>query len=190
MLALVHADAELSEILMRAFILRRVNLFAYGLGDVVLWGSSHSAGTLRIKEFLTRNTHPYSYIDLDRDADVQTLLDRFQVIATDVPVVICRGSVVLRNPTNRQIADCLGFNEAIDQTLGRDLVIVGACPAGLAAAVYGTSEGLDAPVLETNSAGGQAGSSSRSQNYPGVPAVISCQRLATRAYTRALKVRA
>ncbi len=187
MLALVHADAELSEILMRAFILRRVNLFAYGLGDVVLLGSSHSAGTLRIKEFLTRNTHPYSYIDLDRDADVQTLLDRFQVIATDVPVVICRGSVVLRNPTNRQIADCLGFNEAIDQTLVRDLVIVGAGPAGLAAAVYGTSEGLDALVLETNSPGGQAGSSSRIENYLGFPAGISGQELAGRAYTQALK---
>src|SRR5260370_16813216 len=99
MRAMVHADAELSEILMRAFILRRVNLFAYGLGDVVLLGSSHSAGTLRIKEFLTRNTHPYSYIDLDRDADVQTLLDRFQVIATHVPVVTCHRSVCLRNPT-------------------------------------------------------------------------------------------
>ncbi len=187
MLALVHADAELSEILMRAFILRRVNLFAYGLGDVVLLGSSHSAGTLRIKEFLTRNTHPYSYIDLDRDADVQTLLDRFHVVAADVPVVICRGNVALRNPTNRQIADCLGFNEAIDQTLVRDLVIVGAGPAGLAAAVYGTSEGLDALVLETNSPGGQAGSSSRIENYLGFPAGISGQELAGRAYTQALK---
>src|SRR5260370_18689628 len=98
MLALVHADADLSEILILAFILRRVNLFAYGLGDVVLLGSSHSAGTLRIKGFLTRNTHPYSYIDLDRDADVQTLLDRFQLIATDVPVVISRVTAGPRHP--------------------------------------------------------------------------------------------
>ena len=99
-------------------------------------GSNHCSGTLRVKEFLTRNGHPYSYIDLDRDADVQSLLDQFHVTAADVPVVICRGDVVLRNPTNQQIADCLGFNEAIDQTQIRDVVIVGAGPAGLAAAVY------------------------------------------------------
>ena len=105
-------------------------------------GSNHCSGTLRVKEFLTRNGHPYAYIDLDRDADVQVLLDRFHVSAADVPVLICRGEVVLRNPTNQQIADCLGFNEAIDQTQIRDVVIVGAGPAGLAAAVYAASEGL------------------------------------------------
>ena len=105
MLALVQADSELSEILMRAFILRRVELIAHGMGDVVLVGSSHTAGTLRIKEFLMRNGHPYSYIDLDRDADVQGLLDRFHIAAADIPVAICRGLVVLRNPTNQEIAD-------------------------------------------------------------------------------------
>ena len=110
LLALVQTDSELSEIIMRAFIIRRVELIAHGLGDVVLVGSNHCSGTLRVKEFLTRNGHPYSYIDLDRDADVQDLLDRFHVTAADVPVVICRGDVVLRNPTNQQIADCLGFN--------------------------------------------------------------------------------
>ena len=118
MLALVQTDAELSEILMRAFILRRVELIAHGLGDVVLIGSIHSPGTLRIKEFLTRNGHPYAYIDLDRDADVQELLDHFHVAVADVPVLICRGELVLRNPTNEQIADCLGFNDAIDQAHG------------------------------------------------------------------------
>ena len=127
------------------------------------------AGTLRIKEFLTRNGHPYAYIDLDRDADVQELLDRFHVDAADVPVLICRGEVVLRNPTNQQIADCLGFNDAIDQTQIRDVVIVGAGPSGLAAAVYGASEGLDVLVLESNAPGGQAGSSSRIENYLGFP---------------------
>jgi thioredoxin reductase (NADPH) len=187
LLALVQTDAELGEIIMRAFILRRVNLFAYGFGDVVLVGSSHSAGTLRVKEFLTRNSHPYSYIDLDHDADVQDLLDRFHVTATDVPVLICRGDVVLRNPTNRQIADCLGFNDAIDQTHVRDLVIVGAGPAGLAAAVYGASEGLDVLVLEEDSPGGQAGSSSRIENYLGFPTGISGQELTGRAYTQAQK---
>ena len=172
---------------MRAFILRRVELIAHGLGDVVLVGSNHCSGTLRVKEFLTRNGHPYSYIDLDRDADVQDLLDRFHVAAADVPVLICRGEVVLRNPTNQQIADCLGFNEAIDQTQIRDVVIVGAGPAGLAAAVYAASEGLDVLVLETNSPGGQAGSSSKIENYLGFPTGISGQALAGRAYTQAQK---
>jgi thioredoxin reductase (NADPH) len=185
--ALIQTDTELSEILMRAFILRRVELIARGLGDVVLVGSSHSAGTLRIKEFLMRNGHPYSYIDLDRDGDVEHLLDRFHVAAADVPVVICRGEVVLRNPTNQQIADCLGFNDAIDQTHLRDLVVLGAGPSGLAAAVYGASEGLDVLVLETNSPGGQAGSSSKIENYLGFPSGISGQELATRAYTQAQK---
>src|SRR5437868_13140386 len=143
LLALVQTDSELSDILMRAFILRRVELIAHGFGDVVLIGSNHCAGTLRVKAFLTRNGHPYSFIDLDRDADVQALLDRFQVTTADVPVLICRGEVVLRNPTNQQIAGCLGFNEAIDETQIRDVVIVGAGPAGLAAAVYAASEGLN-----------------------------------------------
>ena len=187
LLALVQTDSEISEIIMRAFIVRRVELIAHGLGDVVLVGSNHCSGTLRVKEFLTRNGHPYSYIDLDRDADVQILLDRFHVTAADVPVVICRGDVVLRNPTNRQIADCLGFNEAVDQTQIRDVVIVGAGPAGLAAAVYAASEGLDVLVLETNSPGGQAGSSSKIENYLGFPTGISGQALAGRAYTQARK---
>ena len=150
-------------------------------------GSMHSPGTLRIKEFLTRNGHPYAYIDLDRDPDVQELLDRFHVAVADVPVLICRGDAVLRNPTNQQIADCLGFNDAIDQTHMRDVVIVGAGPSGLAAAVYGASEGLDVLVLESNSPGGQAGSSSRIENYLGFPTGISGQELAGRAYTQAQK---
>jgi thioredoxin reductase (NADPH) len=187
LLALVQTDSELSELIMRAFILRRVELIAHGLGNVVLIGSNHCAGTLRVKEFLTRNGHPYSYIDLDRDADVQDLLDRFHITAADVPVLICRGEVVLRNPTNQQIAGCLGFNEAIDQTQIRDVVIVGAGPAGLAAAVYAASEGLDVLVLETNAPGGQAGSSSKIENYLGFPTGISGQALAGRAYTQARK---
>src|SRR2546425_4250935 len=186
-LALVHTDGELSEILLRAFLLRRVELIAQGFGDVVLVGSRHSAGTLRIQAFLTRNGHPYSTIDLDRDAGAQALLDRFQVTVDDVPVVICRGEVVLRNPTNGQIADCLGFNAAIDHTQVRDLVIVGAGPAGLSAAVYSASEGLDVLMLETHAPGGQAGASSKIENYLGFPTGISGQELATRAYTQAQK---
>lgn len=187
LLGLVQTDAELSEILMRAFILRRVELIANGIGDVVLAGSVHSPGTLRIKEFLTRNGHPYAYIDLEHDKDVQALLDRFHVALTDVPVLIYRGETVLRNPTNQQIAETLGFNDAIDRTHVRDLVIIGAGPSGLAAAVYGASEGLDVLVLESNAPGGQAGASSRIENYLGFPTGISGQDLAGRAYTQAQK---
>jgi thioredoxin reductase (NADPH) len=187
MLALMQSDAELGEILTRAFILRRVELVAAGVGDVVLIGSTHSADTLRIKEFLMRNGHPYSYIDLERDPDVQNLLDSFHLAASEIPVVICRGKVVLRNPSKQQIADCLGFNESIDQTHVRDLVVIGAGPSGLAAAVYGASEGLDILVLETSSPGGQAGSSSKIENYLGFPTGISGQELAARAYNQAQK---
>lgn len=187
LLALVQTDSEISEIVMRAFILRRVELIAHGIGDVVLIGSTHCSGTLRAKEFLTRNGHPYTYIDLDRDTDVQELLDRFHVSAADVPVLICRGDTVLRNPSNQQIADVLGFNAAINQTQIRDVVIVGAGPAGLAAAVYAASEGLDVLVIETNAPGGQAGSSSKIENYLGFPTGISGQALAGRAHMQAQK---
>jgi len=187
LVALVQTDSEIGEIIMRAFIIRRVELIAQGLGDVVVVGSNHCSGTLRVKEFLTRNGHPYAYIDLDHDADVQGLLDQFHVTVADIPVVICRGEMVLRNPTIQQIADCLGFNQPIDQTQIRDVVIVGAGPAGLAAAVYAASEGLDVLVLETNAPGGQAGSSSKIENYLGFPTGISGQDLAGRAYTQAQK---
>ena len=187
LLALVQTDSELSELFMRAFILRRVELIAHGFGDTVVVGSVHCAGTLRVKEFLTRNGHPYTYLDLDRESDMQALLDRFHVTPADVPVLICRGETVLKNPTNQAIAECLGFNAAIDQTHIRDVVIVGAGPAGLAAAVYAASEGLDVLVLETNAPGGQAGSSSKIENYLGFPTGISGNALAGRAFTQAEK---
>ena len=187
MLGLIQTDAELSEILMRAFILRRVELIAAGVGDIVLVGSTYSADTLRIREFLMRNGHPYSYLDLERDPDVQNLLESFQVSASQIPVLICRGQIALRNPSNQEIADCLGFNESIDQTHVRDLTIIGAGPSGLAAAVYGASEGLDVLMLETSSPGGQAGSSSRIENYLGFPTGISGQELAARAFNQAQK---
>jgi thioredoxin reductase (NADPH) len=187
MMALIQTDAELGEILTLAFILRRVELIAAGVGDIVLVGSTYSASTLRIKEFLMRNGHPYSYIDLERDTDVQKLLDTFKISASEIPVLICRGQVVLRNPSNQEIADCLGFNESVDQTKVRDLVVIGAGPSGLAAAVYGASEGLDVLLLETSSPGGQAGSSSRIENYLGFPTGISGQELAGRAYVQTQK---
>jgi thioredoxin reductase (NADPH) len=187
LLALVQSDSQLSDIFMRAFIFRRLELIAHGFGDVVLLGSNFCAATLRAREFLTRNGHPFTYVDLDHDEGVQDLLDQFHVTEGDIPVLICRGELVLRNPTNHQIADCLGFNEEIDQSRLRDLVIIGAGPAGLAAAVYGASEGLDVLVLESNAPGGQAGSSSKIENYLGFPTGISGQELAARAYTQAQK---
>jgi thioredoxin reductase (NADPH) len=187
LLEMVQTDADLSEILMRAFLLRRARLIAAGIGDVVLIGSKHSQETLRIQEFLTRNSHPYHYIELERDPGVQELLDRFQVAVTDIPVMICRSEVVLRNPSNREISDCLGFNDPIDQAQMHDTVIVGAGPSGLAAAVYAASEGLDVLVLESGAPGGQAGSSSRIENYLGFPSGISGQELTARAYSQTQK---
>jgi thioredoxin reductase (NADPH) len=187
LLDLVQTDASVSEILMRAFIYRRTELAEHGIGDVMLAGSMHCAGTLRIKEFLTRNGHPFAYLDLDRDPDAQALLDALHVSMADIPVLICRGEVVLRNPTNEAIADCLGFNENIDRAHLRDVVIIGAGPAGLGAAVYAASEGLDALVIEASSPGGQAGSSSRIENYLGFPTGVSGQELASRAYAQAQK---
>jgi len=187
LLALIQTDGELSAIFMRAFILRRVELITRGVSDVVVLGSSHCQGTLRVREFLTRNGHPHTMLDLDRDAGVQELLDRFHVTAADVPVVITCGDDPLRNPTNQQIADALGFNDAIDQTHVRDLVIVGAGPSGLAAAVYGASEGLDVLVVEATAPGGQAGASSRIENYLGFPTGIAGMDLAARATNQAQK---
>jgi thioredoxin reductase (NADPH) len=187
LLSVIQTDTEISEILMRAFIFRRVELIAKGLGDVVLIGSMHSAATMRIKEFLTRNGHPFAYLDLDRDPDVQQLLDRFHVAVAEIPVLICRGDAVLRNPSNHAIADCLGFNDAIERTHLRDVLVVGAGPSGLAAAVYGASEGLDVLVLESTAPGGQAGSSSRIENYLGFPTGVSGEELASRALSQAKK---
>ncbi len=185
--SLVARDAELGEIFMRAFILRRIALVARGLGNVIVMGSRHCADTLRIREFLSRNAHPYTYIDLDTDKTSQELLDRFEVKTEEVPVVICNGRTVLRNPSIQELADCLGFNVSIDQSQVRDLIIVGAGPSGLAAAVYAASEGLDALVIETDAPGGQAGSSSKIENYLGFPVGISGQELASRAITQAQK---
>jgi thioredoxin reductase (NADPH) len=187
LMTLIQTDAELSDIFMRAFILRRAALIDSHLGDVVLIGSMHCAGTLRIKEFLMRNGHPFTYMDLDKDPIAQEMLDRLHIPVADVPVLACRGNTFLRNPSNHQIADCLGFNESIDRTHVRDLVVIGAGPAGLASAVYGASEGLDVLVLEANVAGGQAGSSSRIENYLGFPTGIAGDILTARAYAQAQK---
>lgn len=189
LLALVQTDAELSAIVMRAFILRRAMLLEQNLGDALVLGSVYSPRTLQIREFLSRNAHPAMFIDLDRDAVAQEILDHFHVSLDQIPLVICRRDVVLRDPTNAEIADCLGFNETIDvdESHVRDVVIIGAGPAGLGAAVYAASEGLDVLMIEGNAPGGQAGSSMRIENYLGFPSGITGQELATRAFTQAEK---
>jgi thioredoxin reductase (NADPH) len=184
---LVARDAELSEVFMRAFILRRVTLINRGQGNVILMGSRHSAKTLRLREFLTRNGHPFTYVDLDTDNSSQQMLDHFQVTMEEIPVVVCNNRTVLRSPSIQELARCLGLNAHITASEVRDLVIVGAGPAGLAAAVYGASEGLDVLVIEAESPGGQAGSSSRIENYLGFPMGISGQELAGRAAAQAQK---
>jgi len=173
--SLVARDAELSEIFMRAFILRRLELISRGQGNVILMGSRHSAHTLRLREFLTRNEHPFTYVDLDADKTSQELLDRFEVTLDEIPVVVCTNRSVLRNPSIPELAECLGLNAAIDESKLRDLIIVGAGPSGLAAAVYAASEGLDVLVIETATPGGQAGSSSKIENYLGFPTGIPGQ---------------
>jgi thioredoxin reductase (NADPH) len=187
LLRVVQNDSELSELFMRAFILRRMGLIQAQQGDVVLIGSSHSAATLRLRQFLGRNGFPYASLDVDRDPDVAALLERFQVGIDEVPVVICRGEAVLRNPTNEQLVECLRMNPEFDHETVRDLIVIGAGPAGLAAAVYGASEGLDVLVLETTAPGGQAGTSSKIENYLGFPTGISGQALAGRALVQAQK---
>ena len=187
LLELIRTDPELSDIFLRAFILRRLQLIDQEFGDVLLLGSNHCQGSLHIREFLTRNGHPYKFVDLDNDPDSQQMLDQFRVSAGDIPVVICRGSIVLRNPTIQQVADCLGLNPTIDRTAICDVVIIGAGPAGLGAAVYAASEGLNVVMIEANAPGGQAGTSSRIENYLGFPLGISGHELAARAYDQAQK---
>ena len=185
---IVQTDAELSEIFLRAFALRRAHLIANKLGGIVLIGSSHSADTLRLKAFLARNGHPHVYLDVERDRDVDALLDHFQIAPGEIPVMICKQrDHALRNPSNALVAAALGFNTELDAGHVHDLVVVGAGPSGLAAAVYAASEGLDVLVLETSAPGGQAGSSSRIENYLGFPMGISGQDLAGRAFLQAEK---
>jgi len=181
----VQLDAELSEILLRAFILRRLALVSQGRGDLVVLGSRYCAYTLRLEEFLTRNGRPHTYLDLDREENVQTVLDSFNVGVNDVPVVVARGTV-LKHATIEQVAELVGINR-VDQTVVRDVIVIGAGPAGLAAGVYAASEGLDVLVIESESPGGQAGTSSRIENYLGFPTGISGLSLTGRAFIQAEK---
>jgi thioredoxin reductase (NADPH) len=185
---IVQTDSEIMEIFMRAFILRRMGLVAAEQGgDVILVGSTNSSGTLRLVQFLTRNTYPFMLKDIDTDEDARHCLARFNLQSADLPVVVCRGEVVLKNPSNAEVAACLGMNPQFDANRVRDVIIIGAGPAGLAAAVYAASEGLDVLVIETVAPGGQAGSSSRIENYLGFPTGISGLALAGRALVQAQK---
>jgi len=158
---IVQNDAELSELFMRAFILRRMGVIESGRSEVLLLGSDHSADTLRLREFLTRNTRPYVNIDIEHDADAKALLERFHVRSDDIPVVVCRGGELLKNPSNADVAQRLGMNSPAADDRVHDLLIIGAGPAGLAAAVSAASEGLDVRIVDTFAPGGQAGTSSR-----------------------------
>ncbi|HET9158846.1 MAG TPA: FAD-dependent oxidoreductase, partial [Myxococcaceae bacterium] len=184
---LIVADAELSELLMRAFILRRVALINNHFGDAVVVGSRHCPKTQALREFLERNSHPYVYLDVEQDEGARALVERFQIGPQEIPVLICRGTKLLKVPSNEEVAECLGFNAGITCTAVRDVVVVGAGPAGLSAAVYAASEGLDVLVLENNAPGGQAGYSAKIENYLGFPTGISGQALAGRAFTQAQK---
>ena len=185
---IVQTDAELSELFLRAFTLRRAHLIANTLGGVVLIGSSHSADTLRLKAFLVRNGQPHVYMDVERDREVDALLEHFHIGPAEIPVMMCRDrDRAMRNPSNAEVAAALGLSGAPDDGHVHDLVVVGAGPSGLAAAVYGASEGLDVLVLETSAPGGQAGTSSRIENYLGFPMGISGQELAGRAFLQAEK---
>jgi thioredoxin reductase (NADPH) len=184
---LVRTDGELGDIILRAFLVRRVAGLEQGWGRVVLVGSRYSADTLRLKEFLSRNAEPYSWLDVEAHAGVQELLDRFHVTVSDVPVVICAGRDLLRNPSNEDVADLLGWTATLERERLCDVIVVGAGPAGLAAAVLGASEGLDTLVLEASAPGGQAGASSRIENYLGFPTGIAGDALAGRAVTQAEK---
>jgi thioredoxin reductase (NADPH) len=184
---LMQTDVALGELFLRVFVMRRSYLIANSVGDALLIGSSHSSDTLRLRAFLSRNGHPHTYIDVEHDPDVQAVLDQFEIRVSEIPVLICLGDVVLRNPTIAEAAACFGLNAGIDVGGVYDLIVVGAGPAGLAAAVYGASEGLNVLVVEGNAPGGQAGSSSRIENYLGFPMGVSGQDLTGRAFVQAEK---
>ncbi|MDX6806981.1 FAD-dependent oxidoreductase [Terrihabitans rhizophilus] len=180
-------EADIGEIIMRAFILRRVGLIRHQHGGVVLVGSTRAADTLRLQQFLTRNTYPFRVMDTESDTQAAGFLDCFRVQQDQLPVVLVPGADVLRKPTNHELAAALGLVEEIDSEAICDVAIIGAGPAGLAAAVYAASEGLSTIVLEGLAPGGQAGTSTKIENYLGFPTGISGAALAGRAQAQAQK---
>jgi thioredoxin reductase (NADPH) len=184
---LVSGEPDIGEIIMRAFILRRVGLIQSGQGGVTLAGSAHAADTVRLRSFLIRNGYPYRLLDTDIDEDARHLIDGFGLHPSECPVVIMPDRRVMRCPTTSELADELGITIVLDSDHVHDVAVIGAGPAGLAAAVYAASEGLDTLVLEALAPGGQAGTSSKIENYLGFPTGISGQALAGRAQVQAMK---
>ena len=184
---IVQTDAELSEIFMRAFILRRMGLIASPNSEMTLIGSKYCGHTLQLREFLARNAYPHFYLDVEVDRDAPALLHKAGLTEQDVPAVIGRGGRTLRKAGLREMAELLEINPPIDAAAVHDVIVVGAGPAGLAGAVYAASEGLDVRVIDSFAPGGQAGSSSRIENYLGFPTGISGQALAGRALVQSQK---
>jgi thioredoxin reductase (NADPH) len=185
--AVLRIDPELGDLILGAYILRRAGLISADAGETVLIGPNHSPDTLRVQQFLTRNTVPFVFFDAENDPAVADLLTRFSLRTDELPVVLCRDSLILRNPDNRSLAACLSMNAPVNDERVRDVIVVGAGPAGLAAAVSAASEGLDVLVIETGTPGGQAGASSKIENYLGFPMGISGLDLADRALVQAQK---
>jgi thioredoxin reductase (NADPH) len=186
MLSLMSKDTELGDIFMGAFVARRLLMIQLGEGNVVLFGTKSSARTLALREFLTRNGHPFTYLDIDTDSCAAELMERLAVRNGEIPVVYCNRRYVLRNPSIAELTACLDLNINIDKGV-RDVLVIGAGPAGLAAAVYAASEGLKTLVIEKSAPGGQAGSSSKIENYLGFPTGLSGQELANRSIAQAQK---
>jgi thioredoxin reductase (NADPH) len=184
---LLVEEAELGERIMRALILRRVGLIETGGGGPVIIGRADDRDVLRLEGFLSRNGHPYQRLDPDADSCAHTLVERFHIGARDLPIVLCPGGQLLRNPGEVELARCIGLVVPIDPDKVYDLVIVGAGPAGLAASVYAGSEGLSVLVLDCRAFGGQAGASARIENYLGFPTGITGMALMGRAHSQALK---
>ncbi|MFL4979355.1 MAG: FAD-dependent oxidoreductase [Xanthobacteraceae bacterium] len=185
--ALLIAEAELGERIMRALILRRVGLLETGTGGPIIVGRPPNGDVLRLEGFLRRNGHPHQRLDPDTDPEAKALIERFHVAPDQLPIVLCPSGDLLRNPSEIELARCIGLVRPIDPGRVYDVAIVGAGPAGLATAVYAGSEGLSVIVLDCRSFGGQAGASARIENYLGFPTGISGIALMARAYNQAQK---
>ena len=185
--ALMVGSAELGEIMMRAFILRRVALIQEGGSGSLLIGHPNSPDLLRLQGFLARVGYPYSVLDVEADQEARTAVERFGVLEAELPLMICPNGAVLKRPSDAEAGACLGITPELDPDKIYDVAVVGAGPAGLAAAVYGASEGLSMIVLDQRAFGGQAGASARIENYLGFPTGISGQALAGRAFNQAQK---
>jgi len=184
--ALLVAEADLGERLMRALILRRVGLIETGAGPIVV-GDEANADVLRLVNFLRRNGHPYKNLDPANDSCARALIERFKVEPEELPIVLCPTGQLLRNPSEDQLARCVGLVGPIDSNHLYDVVVIGAGPAGLATSVYAASEGLSVLTIDCRSFGGQAGASARIENYLGFPTGISGMALMGRAFSQAQK---